>query len=367
MQIAFNPIVVLLLVVISQSLFAAGLLLFSNRNKLSNRLLSILILAIALWLTDDFMRMAMIYRQVPNLYFLPIFYSLGFGPLLYFYVRSLVIHNFKLKPIQLLHFIPALLQVSLYIFLTCTSYDFKNWYWNNIHQPYTYRVEFDGTWISLTIYLLLSFRLLKQYHRWIIDRFSEVSKIRLNWLKVILGALLILCCQWFVEIILRDVFGIYFRYDFTIELLGIMVLVLGVGGIKQSNLAQVNFEVSERAEEEEQKNTFVPDQAILARMADLMDREQLFLNPTLTLVQFANALNLHPKLVSRHINMGFNKSFNDFVNEYRVEEVKKRLTATALQKLTIMGIALDCGFNSKTTFNRIFKEVTGMAPSRFIS
>ncbi len=365
MLIEFNALVVLLAIVISQSLLAIGLLVSSRKNRLSNRILAILIMVIALWLSDDFMRIAKIYRQIPNLYFLPIFYSLSFGPLIYFYVKSLVNHNFEFKTFHLLHFIPVIIQASLYIFLTFCSYDMKQWYWENVHRQYTYRIEFDGTWISMTTYLILSFRLLQNYQAWILNNFSELSKIKLNWLKIILVIMLVLCIQWFVEIILRDLFGIYFEYDFSVEILGVIALVLGISGIKQSNLSEVRFE-NTSISDIETKMTFTIDRTIMEKIEKGMTENRLYLNPTLNLVQFANALKLPPKVVSRHINSGYEKSFNDFVNGYRIEEVKQRLKSADLQRLTIFGIALDSGFNSKSTFNRIFKEFVGMAPSDYI-
>ena len=60
-----------------------------------------------------------------------------------------------------------------------------------------------------------------------------------------------------------------------------------------------------------------------------------------------------------------NISFFDFINSYRVEEVKKQLADTAMANRNILGIALDCGFNSKATFNTAFKKFTGMTPSAY--
>ncbi|RBL90497.1 helix-turn-helix domain-containing protein [Chitinophaga flava] len=366
MQIFFTGIVALLAVVISQSFFASGLLFFAKNNKLSNRLLAALILAIAFWLMDHFIRIAGIYDQRPDLYFMPIFYSFGFGPLLYFYVRSLVNQNFKFKRIHLLHFIPVALQFALYLTLAFCPFVFKEWYWENVHRPYTYRIEFDGTWASLGIYLIMSVRLLRRYQQWVQNNFSELSKIRLNWLITILIVSMILCFQWFIEILLRDLKGLYFDYDYSVEILGITALVLGVAGIRQSNLSGVTYEVTDKQMAEDAKALFEPDPEILNRIREAMEKQQLYLNPGLTLVDLAQAIKLNPKVVSRHINTGYQKSFNDYVNAYRVEEVKRKLTPANLEKTTIISIAMDAGFNSKTTFNRIFKEFTGMAPSEFI-
>ncbi|ASU33355.1 AraC family transcriptional regulator [Mucilaginibacter xinganensis] len=313
------------------------------------------------------MRIARIYRQRPNLYFLPIFYSFSFGPLIWFYVRSLISQEFRFRRVDLLHFIPVAVQASLYLFLTCCSYPVKSWYWENVHRQYTYRIEFDGTWISMTVYLLLSFRLLRNYQAWVANNFSELSRIRLNWLKAILGVLLLLCLQWFVEIILRDYYGIYFNYDYSVEILGVVALVLGVAGWRQSNLSAVNYQREQPGGIGQLKTTYSADPVILQQISAAMESDRLYLNPTLTLDELADALKLNSKVVSRHINVGFEKSFNDYVNTYRVEEVKRRLKSGDLAKLTIMGLAMESGFNSKTTFNRIFKTFTGKAPSDFIA
>ena len=254
-----------------------------------------------------------------------------------------------------------LFQTGLYFFLTTKDYNFKNWYWENVHQWITYKIEFDGTFISMLIYLVLSIRLLKNYQIYVVNNFSEISKIRLNWLKIILIILIILCVQWLIEVILRDFFMLYFNYNYSIQILGIMALVLAVGGIRQANLSEVNFE-----EEATPKIHIQVDDQILGRIKMGMDNQKLYLNPTLTLSEFAKELKLNPKIVSQQINSGLGKSFNDFVNQYRVEEVKLRLNSLDLERLTILGIAYESGFNSKTTFNRIFKDFTGVAPRDFL-
>lgn len=360
MQISFTWITALLALIISQSLLAAGLLLFARDNKLSNRILSALILLFTLWLSDDFLRIGGIYHQRPSLYFLPIFYSFAFGPLIWLYVQSLTNADFRFKPKHWLHFVPALLQAMLYWTLTFASYSVKYWYWEHVHRSYTYRLEFDGTWVSLIVYLFLSFHLVAGYQRWVTNNFSEVSGIRLNWLKLILAALILLCLQWFAEIILRDGFNIYFNYDYTVQLLGVLILILAVGGLRQASLKGVHYE-----EPAVEKDPFTPDQAVLQKITAAMETDQLYLNPTLTLAEMATHLKTSSRIISRHINNGFGQSFNDYVNRYRVEAVKQRIAVGDLQKFTILAIALDCGFNSKTSFNRVFKEMTGMPPSDY--
>ena len=90
-----------------------------------------------------------------------------------------------------------------------------------------------------------------------------------------------------------------------------------------------------------------------------------FLDPDLTLSELAGQLGVSAHVLSQVINSGFGKNFNDFVNAYRVEEVKKRLQAGEQKQKSLLGIALDCGFNSKATFNRTFKKFTELSPSEY--
>lgn len=348
--------------VIAQSIFAAGLLFFSRDNRASNRLLSMLILALALWLIDQFMRISGIYNTAPKFYFTPLFYSLAFGPLIWFYVRSLINSDFRLHLRDFLHFIPVFVQSVLYWSLTFLPYQAKYWFWENVHKPYTYRLEFDATWVSLAIYVLFSLRLVRRYQHWLGDNYSETSLIRLNWLRVLLVVLIILCFQLFAELILRDFFGIYFRYDYSVQLLGLFVLMLGVGGLRQHSLGGIAYQEPQL---EDYVDPFEPDPLITKKILMAMEQDKLYLNPTLSLNEFSSKLGLPARLVSKHINAGIGTSFNEFVNRYRVADVKRRLEKGDLKKFTLLSIAMESGFNSKTSFNRIFKEMEGIAPSKF--
>jgi hypothetical protein len=211
MQIPFTPLVLVLWAVVAQALLAAGLLWVAPANRRPNRFLALLMLSIALWLLDGFFRVANIYGQNANWYFAPIYYSFAFGPLLYFYVRSLTNHRFRLRRRQLLHFGPVLLQAALYLGLRLQPYATRLWFWEHVHRPVTYRLEFIGTWVSLTVYLLLSLRVLRRYERWLPDNFSEVSALRLRWLRVLLLAVAVVSVQWLLEVVLREVGGLYYR------------------------------------------------------------------------------------------------------------------------------------------------------------
>jgi AraC-like DNA-binding protein len=106
-----------------------------------------------------------------------------------------------------------------------------------------------------------------------------------------------------------------------------------------------------------------PAMPLLIKQA--MEENKLYLNPTLTLADLAQHVSLPPKFVSFIINSHFGKSFNSFVNEYRVDEFKNKLSAEPNKRFTILGLALDSGFNSQASFYRTFREVTGVSPKEY--
>ena len=364
MKIAFNIYVVLTLMVIAQGLFAALILSTSKVNKLANRFLSLLLLSFSLWLIDSFYKVAEVYQQDPEFYFQPIFYSFAFGPLIFFYVKSITNSSFQFSKKDCIHFVPVLLQTGLYWFLTFQPYSYKLWFWETIHFPITYSLEFNLTLISMVIYLGFSIRLLVRYQKWLEDQFSEFSKIHLNWLKILLTIMLVLCVFWSIDLVLRYFFDIYHVYNFSEISLGFVILLLAYGGIRQSNISQVNFE------NKVPKTNLALDEiyeVLIEKIKKRMLNEKDYLNPTLSLKEFSQNLNKPSRTISKHINQGLGISFVDFVNQYRVEEVKVKIDSGQLEQFTLLSLALESGFNSKSSFNRIFKKLTKMSPSEYVN
>jgi len=215
--------------------------------------------------------------------------------------------------------------------------------------------------LSLTIYLVLATRLLLKYQRWLRENESEISLTNLKWLKVVLIILFISSGQWLLDIVLREFFGIYYGYNFAAFLLAVLIILLAVGSLFQTNINRLVVT-------EPVSSTSPPkvDPAILERISKTMQNEKCYLNPRLNLKTFAAKLKLPPRTVSEHLNHGLESSFIDFVNRHRVEEIKERLKTEDLELYSILGIALESGFNSKATFHRVFKQFTGVSPGEFM-
>ncbi|MFD2718028.1 helix-turn-helix transcriptional regulator [Hymenobacter monticola] len=102
------------------------------------------------------------------------------------------------------------------------------------------------------------------------------------------------------------------------------------------------------------------------KLLHLMNEEQPWLEPELTLTELAHRLRTHPALLSKVINAGCGQNFNDFVNTYRVQEARRKLADPRFAHYSLVGVALESGFNSKSTFNRVFKKLLDQAPSEVI-
>jgi AraC-like DNA-binding protein len=102
------------------------------------------------------------------------------------------------------------------------------------------------------------------------------------------------------------------------------------------------------------------------QIENLILSEKLYQNPELSLTEVAKKLKTNTSIISKAINQGFAMNFNDFINNYRVEAVKVMFTKGEHKKSTLLGIAYDCGFNSKATFNRAFKKNTGLSPKDYL-
>ncbi|MCD4795375.1 MAG: helix-turn-helix domain-containing protein [Bacteroidales bacterium] len=162
----------------------------------------------------------------------------------------------------------------------------------------------------------------------------------------------------------------------------VFVYLLGFFGYKQGNIftyqktysknARKNIDDNisitnkkEHSNNNETKNIKNEEEAFIDVFYKYMIEQKPYLDSTLSLFQLAKELNVSTHYLSDILNNNIHKNFYEFINYYRVAEVKKRIISNKNSKFTILAIALDSGFNSKATFNRIFKNYTGYTPSQF--
>jgi AraC-like DNA-binding protein len=133
----------------------------------------------------------------------------------------------------------------------------------------------------------------------------------------------------------------------------------------RSKTIELNF----AGDEVEERKTALDErdlELLKSRVTQQMSGAKLYLEPGLTLNDLSRKLGVNTTVLSFTINNGFGKNFNDFVNEFRIEDVKKMLLSGKAENENLLAIAFDCGFNSKATFNRAFKKFTGLSPKEFL-
>ncbi len=375
----------------AHGLFLAMLLVSRHQNTLANRILAVAMVAFSI----DLLAAAYFARGFQFLYphFMGVDYLLPFlyGPTLYLYTHVVSQGTKSLQFNHLMHFIPFVgaLLFMLPFYLQSGAEKLALYLEPEVH-PWTdtlFRLNDIKPFYAL-IYLLMIFVLLHRHRKNLENNFSSLDKINLAWLQYILIGGLV---TWAVSIFFQ-----YFWADPAVAevqdplsrnanyvsiALACFVYAIGYLGLRQPEifsrgnpvaLPAVNSDAapdSTRPEETPRYAKSGMDEAraetLKRRLLESMEQEKLYRRSTLTLGELADALDISPHNISEVLNTQIQKTFHDFVNGYRVEEVKHRLAYPANESFTLLAIGLDAGFNSKSSFNAVFKKHTGMTPSQF--
>ncbi|WP_297098946.1 AraC family transcriptional regulator [uncultured Draconibacterium sp.] len=169
-----------------------------------------------------------------------------------------------------------------------------------------------------------------------------------------------------------NLFSMGFCTDGLFLALSVFVILIGYFGLKQKIIFGSEYEqqaISIEGKIKYSGSTLKEDEAVkyIKQLNQYIQLEKPYLNPGLTLTQLASDLNISPHHLSQIINEHFNMNFFEYTNQFRVEEVKSRINNPKFESFSLLGIALDSGFNSKSAFNRIFKKYTNQTPSQYRS
>lgn len=381
----FNRWSLPLLILVFQGLIFAFLLLYRYKQK---RHISDLFLGLILLLTSysqtcytvGFMGWYNEFRTTKINYFL-INISVALAPMIYLYVKSITTSNFKFKKTYWWHFALAF-AVILYRFGIYTYDALQPGFVDT--QNGILKIELDETYVQsimayietpfMLVYLAFTFQLFYNYRKKIIHYFSNTYRLELNWIL----SFLILFSVYFLYGTIQDIIGsrfmdLNYSQRWWLNLfVAILTLYLGIKGYftDTTKLNKLDFSFSpktigipESTDDIEQKSFSQDD---LVQVKTLMEIDKAYLNPELNLSDLAQMANMTRGQLSEVINSGFGKNFNDFVNEYRVEAFKTMLKNDKHKQLSLLGIAQECGFNSKATFNRVFKKLTNHSPSDYL-
>ncbi len=316
-------------------------------------------------------------------------------PFLYLYISSLTSKN-RLNYTFLLHFLPFVASFALlanYFFLPA---DTKIQIYKNEGKGFETQVAviFIEILISATVYITLSILKVWKYKKSFKNEFSNIEKINLQWLQfTILGMIGI-----FLVVLTENDRYIYLSVC-------CFVLFIGYFGIKQVGVFNQNKAPEKKPEpgndapESQNSDTILREytestvestiteseiggikkvkyakskisndqiQNIHRELMLLMSQELIYKNPELTLSDVAKKLQIHPNTLSQVINTVEQSNFYDFINQHRIEYFKKIALLPKNKHYTLLSLAFECGFNSKTSFNRNFKKNTNLSPSEYL-
>lgn len=360
-----------------QGFLLAALLFFKKRNRNANRVLSVAIFILALDLLLVYSTIIGFYKTYPSIFGLNFAFPFIYGPIFYLYTKIVTGNETHFRGKHLLHFIPfvlAHLYVSPFYFLS--------------HQGklaqieiYLNEAQYDLMLIGFLkavhglIYTSFSHRLVIRFDKSLRESFSNIDKIKLNWLRLLINGTMIV---WLV-VALTILIPVFVDpslniYDSIIYFfISIFIYAVGYGALNQPEVFNYHEEKI-KAEEAESAGTakYVKSslseediERIKTGLIEAMEREKFYLKSDLTLSQLAEELNASNHNLSEVINTSFNKNFYDFVNFYRVEEFKERIKKPEYENYSLLAVAFDSGFSSKTSFNSIFKKYTNTTPSEY--
>ncbi len=335
MRVYLDPLTLFYLFCIGQGLTTATVL-FQRRNNSANRWLAWLITGLTLQVIDYFLSLSGIYNQHRWLYFMPLFYSWSFGPLLYAYVRARAGQAVSLPR---WYFAPVAVQTLFYVVLMAQTLDVKAGFWITIHKPYTRYLEYYVA-CGMVLYALYRSRPFATDRR----LHQLLTGLAVFYVVAVIDPLL---NHWYIP-------PYWPKFYLTTLILPLFVYALALIGLFYDRIQTVRPVSSLPV-------TTAQRERVLQAIRD----QKLYKDPNLTLVSLAQHVGETPNAVSRIINTGFGQSFNEFINAYRIEEVKRCMATDDADRLTLLALALDAGFSSKTTFNRVFKEQTGLTPKAY--
>ncbi len=342
-----------------------------QNNRLSDVLLGLVLVGMAFNIWEYMLGFSGIEILWKQLNFFPRTFGMAFAPICYFYFKSQVDKDFRFSRQDILYFLPFIIHSIYHVGVFSGGQDFVKTVEKNFHGPFYIPQLETFTEITLNCFFIYkSLKLYNEYRKWTKTQFSDTESVSFKWFRNFLIVLVISFVVYLLKMVIDRAYNLDFKDDWWDNLIGVaLIYYVSITGYAQ---AQPNtglvFKEEEHKVENIQKEKFNESELEIwkAKILKLMQEEKLYLQPELNLSDIANRLKTNISVLSGVVNNAFGKNFNDFVNEYRVKEFQERIQLPENKNITLLGIAFDCGFNSKATFNRSFKKFTGKAPKEFL-
>ncbi len=299
------------------------------------------------------------------------------GPFLYLYISALIDKRVKFQSKNLLHFIPFIL-FNLFLFIGSffpeISGRIRLDHLEGVQEaPLLFNFFLILTALSGVVYFILSIRLFKKLDINIFNNFSTIENINLDWLRKLVYSF---GTVWTILMVVATIHHIFHLFSWIFCTDGIslslsaFIILIGYFGLKQKEIF-LGYDrdqlVTESTKSKYAGSSLKDSDAKLhiEKLTSYMALEKPYLNADLNLPQLANDLNIPSHHLSQVINKNLELNFFDFINRYRIDETKAKMANPKYNNLSLLGIAFDSGFNTKSAFNRVFKKMTGLTPSEY--
>lgn len=374
--------IILLFIGIAQGLFLVLLLLSKKENHAANLMLALLVLFYTLLIGQVVGFSFEIFKKVPHLITLFAGIPLIFGPLHYMYVRILVTGKRINVKTDFIHLAPYLINLGFYakyFFQRPADLALDIIRFRTEPPPIFLFTVWTFTFQGL-LYMFFSLMLIIGHSKKIKNEYSYIEKINLNWLNNITKLTLLVWIVVFINNLVNRFIVIPINNtEMPVALsFTILIYIMGYLGLNQAEIFtpsvgkdnstnNENKILEKIASKKYEKSGLSEDKAkkYLKNLLKLMNEEKIYRESCLTLKDLAKKLSITSHNLSEIINTQLNQSFFELINSYRINDVKEAMTNPDKDNLTILALALDAGFNSKSSFNSLFKKHTNMTPSQY--
>lgn len=361
-----------LIIGIFLSLLMAPLLIWRHLgNPLGNRILAVIVLIIGFVCLDGLFFISRDTNYPLLLLRVSGIIATFYGPLLYLYIKAFTTLGFKLLPKHLFHLIPAaLFLIGMFFFFQNEAEILERI--NRVRENQNPDNEAGGPGILLIFlslfYFILSFRLVRKFRKHVVDSSSFLDKERSRWLLFMFGILLLPILIASFGFIMIRITGIYPIPGFGA---GGMLLFIHLLYILKPDIFS-GYPISIRIKEGEnpvryESSSLSPPQKEkhLAKLLGHMEHAKPYLKSELTLSELAHDLNINTRYLSQVINEKRSQNFMDFINSYRIDLAKELLEKKSHQHFTVLAIAQEVGFKSRSAFYEAFRKQTGTTPASY--
>lgn len=311
--------------------------------------------------------------------------SFLYGPLLFFFIKNYISEKHEFKSKYLLHFVPFLAD-HIYLFFDFYLQSSQEKI-QDFHEIMSGTPDPDLAFllilrsISPLIYCIWSISILKTHRKNLNKLYSFTSeKLTLDWFWYLTWSMLIVGISAMILnliIVFTDVVDWVRLREIVFVIATVWVFFLGYYSVKKTpfyrsyhidGLDTLEYDEVLRQSEKYEKTRLKEEEipGLRKKLLEYLEKEKPYLNKNLSIGELAGDLDIPSYQLSQLINDQLGQSFFELINSYRVEEVKQRFFEPKFSNLTLLGIAMECGFNSKASFNRIFKQLTNQTPTEYI-